>query len=87
VIANPKPGEAWEHPKGTLPVGSFKAGATPDGIFDLLGNVWEWTITQNDLGQNIQRGGSWMEVVDRITMVRTEDKEEPDSEVGFRCIK
>jgi formylglycine-generating enzyme required for sulfatase activity len=26
----------------TAPVGSFPAGATPDGINDLFGNVWEW---------------------------------------------
>jgi serine/threonine-protein kinase len=28
---------------GPVPVGSFPRGATPEGIQDLSGNVWEWT--------------------------------------------
>lgn len=29
----------------TAPVGSFPAGATPEGVFDLAGNVAEWTAS------------------------------------------
>lgn len=29
----------------TSPVGIFKEGNTPEGIFDLSGNVWEWTLS------------------------------------------
>lgn len=36
----PDPDEAHQ---GTLPVGSFPAGATPEGVLDLFGNVSEWT--------------------------------------------
>lgn len=33
------------HYGGTLPVGSFPKGATPEGVYDLSGNVKEWTTS------------------------------------------
>jgi len=34
------------HYGGALPVGSLPAGATPEGLFDMIGNAREWTVSK-----------------------------------------
>ena len=52
------------HVRATTPIGVFPAGATPEGLVDMTGNVWDWTGTlyqayrhQADDGRVIWRNG------------------------------
>ena len=46
-------------PFDTLPVGTFSNGASPFGILDGAGQVFEWTATPAGDGRAIVKGGSW----------------------------
>ena len=46
-------------PFDTVPVGRFPAGASPYGVLDVAGQVFEWTSTENREGRYIVKGGSW----------------------------
>ncbi len=46
-------------PFDTVPVGRFPAGASPFGMLDAAGQVFEWTATASGRGRFIVKGGSW----------------------------
>ena len=55
-------GKLNSHDKGpfdTLPVGGFPEGASPFGLLDAAGQVFEWTSTAQGGDKYFVKGGSW----------------------------
>ncbi len=46
-------------PFDTLPLGSFPSGASPYGLLDAAGQVFEWTASPAGPGRFLVKGGSW----------------------------
>jgi formylglycine-generating enzyme required for sulfatase activity len=85
----------------TQPVGAYPAGASPFGVLDMAGNVFEWTrdwyqpyegshYENPEFGEmyRVIRGGDWY--LDRIyTRTSARLRSPPDHRVpniGFRCV-
>lgn len=85
--------DGWE---STAPVGSYPAGASPFGVLDMAGNVWEWTSSRYspDYGSSrederyVMRGGAWG--YENPDFVRTANRGKSPrvyrgADLGFRC--
>jgi len=73
---------------GTLAVvGSHEAGASPYGIQDLAGNVWEWTSSDYDRSSRVLRGGSWHDPADGLetSFLSYGNPTDRNGVLGFRC--
>ncbi|MFO0759674.1 MAG: bifunctional serine/threonine-protein kinase/formylglycine-generating enzyme family protein [Byssovorax sp.] len=80
----------------TSPVGRYPEGATPRGVLDLAGNVWEWTDShycpypQDDCddSRRVLRGGGWDTVDSQFVRAAHRRPSAPSARgwsIGFRC--
>ena len=88
--------------RGTVAVGSFPAGASPYGVEDMAGNVWEWTADPYQAYPNstyvdqfysddfrVTRGGGWFddEAQVRATNRSAAALDAANDDLGFRCAR
>ncbi len=78
---------------GTCRVASFPYGASRERVFDLAGNVWEWTSTAREVDghtERVLRGGSFEDMNPRRVQASSRYSHKPervDPTVGFRCAR
>jgi formylglycine-generating enzyme required for sulfatase activity len=87
--------------ESTSPVGRYPQGATPEGVFDLAGNVWEWTESlycpypydsRASCGDSrrVLRGGGWDTTETLSVRAARRYPSAPAARgksIGFRCAK
>jgi formylglycine-generating enzyme required for sulfatase activity len=76
----------------TTPVGRYPEGATPHGLMDMAGNVWEWMGSSYDKkkGRFALRGGSWFNIDRDMRCTSRLDNIIPhyqENHVGFRVVR
>ena len=80
---------ATVNPGFPVAVGRYESGASPYGVLDLAGNVWEWVADRygDEPNRRVVRGGSCCSffVPPRAANRNAWDPTYRDSDLGFRC--
>ncbi|MET8379462.1 formylglycine-generating enzyme family protein [Streptomyces microflavus] len=77
--------------EGTASVSRYHSGVSPYGVYDMVGNVWEWLSTQTTPGRYELRGSAFTSPLFRGAPAVPNDANDAndtmhDDDTGFRCV-